>query len=58
MLEVKLIHASKRWKDVEQQQNTEQHNPYHINPLRAKFFRGNINMYLHLMSSFLNINMP
>ena len=29
---------------------------YMINPLRDKFFRGNINMYLHLMS-FLHIDM-
>ena len=28
-----------------------------INPLRAKFFRGNINIYLHFVS-FLHINMP
>ena len=27
----------------------------HINPLRAKFFRGNINIYLHFMS-FLHTN--
>ena len=27
-----------------------------INPLRAKFFRGNINMYLHFVS-FLHIDM-
>ena len=26
-----------------------------VNPLRAKFFRKNINMYLHFMS-FLHIN--
>ena len=29
---------------------------YIINPLRAKFFRGNINIYLHFMS-FLHIDM-
>ena len=29
----------------------------HVNPLRAKLFRGNINMHLHLMS-FLHIDMP
>ena len=29
---------------------------YIINPLRAKFFRGNINMYLHFMS-FLHIDL-
>ena len=27
-----------------------------INPLRAKFFRGNINIYLHFVS-FLHIDM-
>ena len=27
-----------------------------VNPLRAKFFRGNINIYLHFVS-FLHINM-
>ena len=27
-----------------------------LNPLRAKFFRGNINIYLHLVS-FLHIHM-
>ena len=28
-----------------------------INPVRAKFFRGNINMYLHSVS-FLHIDTP
>ena len=32
------------------------HNPNLINPLRAKFFRGNSNIYLHFMS-FLQIDM-
>ena len=32
------------------------HAPLTINPLRAKFFRGNINMYLHFMS-LLHIDM-
>ena len=27
-----------------------------VNPLRAKFFRGNINIYVHFMS-FLHINL-
>ena len=31
-------------------------NLYHLNPLRAKFFRGNINVYLHFMS-LLHIDM-
>ena len=30
--------------------------PQWVNPLRAKFFRGNINIYLHF-ASFLHINM-
>ena len=29
----------------------------HFNPLHAKFFRRNINMYLHFMS-FLHTDMP
>ena len=29
---------------------------WHLNPLRAKFFRGNINIYLHFMA-LLNIDM-
>ena len=28
---------------------------YHINPLHAKFFRGNINIYIHFVS-FLHID--
>ena len=28
---------------------------FYVNPLRAKFFRGNINIYLHLVS-FLHID--
>ena len=31
-------------------------NYMHINPLRAKFFRGNMNIYLHFVS-FLHIDM-
>ena len=31
--------------------------PQQLNPLRAKFFSGNINMYLHVMS-FLHTDMP
>ena len=30
--------------------------PSRLNPLRAKFFRGNINIYLHLLS-LLHIDM-
>ena len=28
---------------------------YYVNPLRAKFFRGNINIYLHFVS-YLHID--